>query len=212
MLRRISVRKIAGLALGLFFAAAVVPVPTVAAATPAADALVAEMRHSFTLDGKPIPPEIFRDFGDGDLADSGAIWVTVDAKAAIGSNLYFDDTKRDGAWVSQKKTGGQEEAGYSFYGATDNGLLVVLTTYSGGGTGVFTSLHILDVASARGFDLDGKVYDRIDLTNLRTIPLGDRWGGEIGIAKNTITIVTTRKGPADDSGKRETTTVEAVRP
>jgi hypothetical protein len=31
-----------------------------------------------------IPPEIFRDFGDGDSADSASIWVTVDVKAAIG--------------------------------------------------------------------------------------------------------------------------------
>jgi hypothetical protein len=38
------------------------------------------------------------------------------------------------------------------------------------------------------------------LTNLRTIPLGDRWGGEISIEKNTITIVTTLKGLADESG------------
>jgi hypothetical protein len=64
-------------------------------ASPAsAAALVAEVRHSFTIHGKPIPPEIFRDFGDGDLADSGSIWVTIDAAAAIGSNLYYDPIKR----------------------------------------------------------------------------------------------------------------------
>ena len=34
-----------------------------------AAALVAEVRRSFTLQGKTIPPEIFRDFGDGDLAE-----------------------------------------------------------------------------------------------------------------------------------------------
>ena len=34
-------------------------------------ALVAEVRRTFKVHGKPIPPEIFRDFGDGDLADSG---------------------------------------------------------------------------------------------------------------------------------------------
>jgi hypothetical protein len=32
-------------------------------------ALIAEVRRAFTLNGKQIPPEIFRDFGDGDLAD-----------------------------------------------------------------------------------------------------------------------------------------------
>jgi hypothetical protein len=40
-------------------------------------ALIAEARRAFTLNGKQVPPEIFRDFGDGDLADSGTIWVTI---------------------------------------------------------------------------------------------------------------------------------------
>ena len=70
----------------------------------------------------------------------------------------------------------------------------------------------VDVAAAPAFDIQGKIYERINLTNLRSIPLGDRWNGEIDIKKNTITITTTRKGPADDSGARETTAIEATRP
>ena len=46
-------------------------VPATADDAAAAAALVAEVRQKFTLDGNKIPPEIFRDFGDGDLADSG---------------------------------------------------------------------------------------------------------------------------------------------
>ena len=92
--------------------------------------LIAEVRRTFTIDGKPIPPEIFRDFGDGDLADSGPIWVTVDVKASIGSNLYFDDIKQDGRWINQRKTNSKgemlEETGYAYYGATQNSLLSCL--------------------------------------------------------------------------------------
>jgi hypothetical protein len=175
-------------------------------------ALIAELRHSFTLNGKPIPPEIFRDFGDGDLADSGSIWVTVDVKAATGSNLYFDDIKRNGSWINQKKVTSNEETGYTHFGTTENGLLVVLAAFSGGGSGNFIFLHILDMAAVAAFDFDGKVYERINLTNLRSIPLGDRWDGEISVEKNTIAIATTRRGPADDSGVRETRTIEATRP
>ena len=178
--------------------------------------LIAEARRAFTLDGKKIPPEIFRDFGDGDMADSGSIWVTIDAKAAIGSNLYFDDIKQEGAWLSQKKAGatpgGEEETGYEYIGATENGLLVVLAAWRGGGSGNFITLHILDIAAARAFDLDGKIYQRINLTNLRSVPLGDRWDGEVKISKNTILVTTTRSGPSDDSGARRTTTIEAKRP
>jgi len=196
--------------------AALAPLPAVAEQPAARGDILAEIRHAFALDGKPIPPEIFRDFGDGDLADSGSIWVTVDLKAAIGSNLYFDAIERSGDWVTQRKeaaaSGSREETAYRYIGATESGLLVVLAAYSGGGSGNFISLHILDLAPARGFDLDGELYDRIDLTNLRTIPLGDRWDGEVSIAANAITIVTTRKGPADQSGARETSTIEARRP
>jgi hypothetical protein len=150
------------------------------------------------------------------LADSGSIWVTVDIKAATGSNLYYDDIKQNGRWISQRKTSAKgdaiEETGYSYYGTTENGLLVVLASYSGGGSGDFVTLHILDIGAARALDLDGRIYERINLTNLRSVALGDRWDGEIRIEKNAIRIITTRKGPADDSGKRETMTIEARRP
>jgi hypothetical protein len=183
---------------------------------PSTTAVIAEARRAFTVGGQPIPPEIFRDFGDGDLADSGPIWVTVDIKAATGSNLYFDDIKQDGRWVSQKKAATKadpgQETGYSYYGATANGLLVVLASYGGGGSGNFITLHLLDIAAARAFDSDGKNYDRVNLTNIRSIALGDRWNGEIRIEKNTIRVITMRKGPADDGGKRETMTIEARRP
>jgi len=192
------------------------PAPASAGEAPQTASLITEVRRTFTIDGKPIPSEIFRDFGDGDLADTGPIWVTVDVKASIGSNLYFDNVKQDGRWVNQRKTNSKgemlEETGYAYYGATENGLLIVLASYSGGGSGDFISLHILDIASSRGFDLEGKVYERINLTNIGSIALGDRWDGEIAIEKNTVRVTTTRSGPADDSGKRRTTTIEARRP
>jgi hypothetical protein len=142
--------------------------------------------------------------------------VTVDVKAATGSNLYADDIKQNGRSISQKKASAQtdvsEETSYSYYGTTENGLLVVLASYSGGGSGNFITLHVLDIAVARGFDLDGKVYDRINLTNVSSRALGDRWNGAIRIERNAVRVVTTRKGPADDTGKRETMTIEARRP
>jgi hypothetical protein len=187
------------------------PLTAIAEGASAA-ALVQEVRHSFTFNGKAIPPEIFRDFGDGDLADSGDIWVTVNLRAAIGSNLYFDEIKQDGHWISQQKVGSDEEIGYTHMGTADNGLIVVLSIFNGGGSGRFTHLHILDIDANRAFNLHGNVYERINLTNLRTVPLGDRWGGEISVEKNTITIVTTRSGPTDDSAVRRTMTIEATRP
>ena len=173
---------------------------------------LAEVRRAFTLNGKPIPPEIFRDFGDGNMADSESIWVTVDLEAAVGSNLYADDIKKNGSWFSQsgKKGDLTEETAYRYIGATDNGLLVALAAYSGGGSGTFYTLHILDLAATRAFDSEGKVYTRIALTCLRSVPLGDRWDGDVSIAKNSIRVVTTRDGPA--GGTRAPRTIVAKRP
>jgi hypothetical protein len=94
-----------------------------------------ELRTSFTVAGEPVPPEIFRDMGDGDLADSGSIIVTIDVKAATGSNHYADPVKRNGAWVSQARQDPNdrrlaEEEAYRFIGVTANKLLVVVTSYS----------------------------------------------------------------------------------
>jgi hypothetical protein len=93
------------------------PVTAMAQEAAPAATLMAEVRHSFALNGKAIPPEIFRDFGDGDLADSErSIWVTVDLKAAIGSNLYFDEIKQDGRWISQQKAGSMKRSGTPIWG------------------------------------------------------------------------------------------------
>ena len=188
--------------------------PTASSVSPAA--LVAEVRKSFTINGKPIPPEIFRDFGDGDLADStNSIWITVDVLAATGSNRYYDDIKGEhGSYTQQAATCAQppcEATGYLYIGSADNGLLVVVASYSGGGSGDFETLHILDLAAAQGFDNDGKPYQRINLTDIRNVALGDRWSGQVSIAKNTIKIATERNGPGDRTDSSPAT-IEAKRP
>jgi hypothetical protein len=128
-----------------------------------------EARKSFTIGGKPVPPEIFADFGDAMMSDSRPIVVTIDANAAIDSNRYADPIKMNGRWVEQMKAGsgslnGPETMSYEYRGATANGLLVFLAAWSGGGSGTFYYLHILDAASNRAFDEDGSAYSRLDLT------------------------------------------------
>jgi len=170
-----------------------------------AAAQVAEVRKSFMLNGQVIPPEIFRDFGDGNLADSDSIWVTVDLAAAVGSNLYYDPIREYGSWKIQKKQRQEndtpEETAYAFKGATANGLVVVVASYNGGGTGTFHTLHICDVAATMAFDSDGKRTQRINLTNLRSVALGDRWEGEVKISGNTARVTTTRGGPTNGAAR-----------
>src|SRR3954463_520999 len=90
----------------------------VLAAANSSSALVAEVRRSFTLHHKVIPPEIFRDLGDGNLADLTSIWVTADIEAAIGSNLYADGIREERGWFIQtkasQKTNDGDETSYKF--------------------------------------------------------------------------------------------------
>ena len=60
-------------------------------------------------------------------------------------------------------------------------LLVLIATYNGGGSGTFYTLHILDVSGQRAFDMDGDIYQRINVTSVRNVALGDRWDGNVKI-------------------------------
>jgi hypothetical protein len=184
-----------------------------AAAAPLDDALK-EVRQSFTLQHKPIPPEVFADFGDSDIADSESIRVTIDLLAAMSSNLYYEDIAvSPQGWVTQKRAAPNgEETSYKFNGVTRSGLIVVTAAYSGGGSGDFFTVHILDAAPARAFDNDGKLYDRLNLTVLRSMALGDRWDGEVRIEGDAILITTTPNGAAHNEHRIGTERVEARRP
>ena len=136
------------------------------------------------------------------MLDGWPIIVTIDANAAIGSNRYFDPVKTNGRWVEQAKPGpgglfGPETMAYEYRGATANALLVFLAAWSGGGSGTFYYLHVVDAASNRAFDKDGSTYSRLDLTLVRTYILGDRWQGDIRISGNSIRVVTnaSRRAP-----------------
>ena len=175
---------------------------------------LAELRQSFTVDGKPVPPEIFADFGDADLADSSPIVVTIDARAATGSNRYADPIRKYGRWIIQtrandKTMNGAEETAYEYIGLTRDNLLVVVASFNGGGSGTFHTLHILDAAAAPAFDADGKRYERLNLTVLRSVPLGDRWEGTVTISGNRVLITSPQEGPAKGIAPNS---IEARRP
>jgi len=158
----------------------------------AADALD-ELRASFAIGGKPVPPEVFGDFGDAMMSDNRPVVVTVDALTAIDSNRYADPIKTHGGWVEQIKQidkANTETMAYRYIGATENGLLVVVAWWSGGGTGVFHTLHIVDAGWTGAFDDDGAPYRRLTLTNLRSVALGDRWEGDVKNVGNKINIDT----------------------
>ena len=178
---------------------------------------LAELRRTFTLGGSPIPPFVFRYMGDGNPADTKPIMVSVDAWAAIDSNQYAVAIhKRDG-WISQttEPSGADRQAEtetYRYLGATPDGLLVAVTVnFTSGGAYAPATLHVFDAAAAKAFDLEGKGYDRLDLTILANYPLGDRWTGKAALAGDTVTI-TTEGGAAYSKASGNVRTYRITRP
>lgn len=176
---------------------------------PPMDPQLVELGRTFTLSGKPVPPLIFVDLGDGDLADSEHAIDSIDLIAAAGSNLYSAPITNNAGWMNQHRADGSE-AGYHFVGLTTNGLVAVVSRFSGGGTGVFYVLHILELHSSTGFDAEGQKRERVDLRTVRSIPLGDRWFGEVRIDGNSL-VIRTAQHPGDHT-QSETRRILAERP
>jgi hypothetical protein len=63
-----------------------------------------------------------------------------------------------------------------------------LAAYSGGGSGTFYFLHILDAASVRALSEDGSTHSRLNLTLVRRYIFGDRWQGDRKISGNSVRI------------------------
>jgi hypothetical protein len=168
-----------------------------------------ELALDFRIGGKPVPPEIFRDMGDGDLADSREIITAVDLNAARSSNLYADPITQQGEWVVQAASRGDESA-YQFKGETSNHLFVVVTRFSGGGSGVFYNLRLLDLVSGHAIGTDGELYDRANLVSVQTVPLGDRWQGKVSVDQNLIAIA--GMSAVDQPNACRTRTILARRP
>ena len=61
---------------------------------------------------------------------------------------------RAGRWPTARTA--RRKPAIAIVGATRSGLIVVVAYYSGGGTGVFHTLHVLDASLAAGLDGDGK--------------------------------------------------------
>ncbi len=115
--------------------------------------------------------------------------MSIDILAGNDSNYYFNEVEKDQySYFSRDDDGEVYE--YTYYGSLDNGLLVAVSRTGGAGSGVFTTLHLIDLFAERGYDYDGETYERIILKSVGQIVLGDRWYGEISLDGNTVVFTT----------------------
>lgn len=168
-------KKILFLVLSLFIFLA----PAIAGTT------LEEANSSFTYNGKPIHPLLIAEFFNWMSDYRPSIITSVDVKAAFDTNQYSnDDVKVDNGWVRADR----DEGGYFQYkwlGRLDNGMHVLQTADSGGGSGIFMDLLVLKESTAESFWSEGQYTQKL-FSVVRSIGLGDRFDGDIRLLDNMV--------------------------
>lgn len=168
--------------------------------------MLQEAEARFEHRGRPIHPGLVKLF-ETSLADRGTpVTVAVDVAAAHDTNGYpSDEVTKRGRLVGMKLDHGTYD--YEHLGRLANGIHVVRTFASSGGSGIFQTLFLVRFSRGTGHDADGKAYPRLLMTVLQFTPLGDRSVVESRLTGNVVELDispfpsgTSRKVRVDASG------------
>lgn len=171
------------LIIGLLLPAGCGSTPPPRHATPATIA-----DQTFTYRGSPIHPGLIHEF-EGRLSDGGPITLAVDVAASYGSDEYHDgDVIAEAGSSFAYRPSEREYYSYRWLGRLANGVHVVQTAYSGGGSGRFVSLLFLQMGTNLGFRPDGTPTERLVLSVFRWYPIGDRVDGPVRLDGNDVII------------------------
>lgn len=179
---------------------------------------VREVETGFSFARPPfVHPRILLDFNTW-WSDTGDQIVGINLLDAQSSNRYhgaIETRQNEGQcptvlWRRPPEEG--VSAGwfsYRYVGMTSAGVQVLVVRDAGGGSSVFTELRLLVLEASpgiepqRGFDFDAGTATRQDqlweavvrptkarivARSLGTIPLGDRWAGEVRVRANDVFI------------------------
>ncbi len=174
-----------------------------------------EVKRTFTFRGHPIHPQIVHRFA-GWQCDSGyPTTVTIDLNTAAGSGEFPDEgVARDGHKISARE--GNQTFAYEWLGVVKSGTHVVLATWTeqpatAEGTEAKpgepgkTKKKVLFLRTARGkaFLENGKLYDRLLLTEERRFPINENEEVAAKLANDKVTLTMTAAG-----GKKRVATLD----
>jgi len=153
-----------------------------------------EANAKFTYSGKPIHPFVVKEFSNWMSDNRPPMITTVDVAAAFDTNKYQDSEieKRD-KWLFAKseEIDGDirlyESFGYHWIGRLANGVHILETGSSGGGSGFFMDLMFVKFSEGEIF-WENKKEKQVLMTIVGTYSLGDRYEGEIKINGNKVFI------------------------
>jgi hypothetical protein len=160
---------------------------SVAFAASGIDQELLEANTHFTYKAKPIHPGLIEEFNTWLSDDNNPITISVDVVAASDTNEYSDsyvELKPNGYVFINKENG--EYFYYKWLGRLKNGLQVLEVAEGGGGSGEFKSLFFVKFDKGIGITPEGKQYDRLLMTIVRTYTLGDRDSGRISVSPDKV--------------------------
>ena len=144
-----------------------------------------------------VHPRVIEDLSTW-LSDVGDQVVAINLLDAQGSNRYsgrisVDEFDERCPYVHWEPAGERREFGYQYVGMTESRVHVLFTSSWGGGSGVFKRLILLAITADTGINWHGQdmVQDdreRLLVIKLGELALGDRWGGDLHVAGNTLAI------------------------
>ena|ERR1051326_780489 len=146
-----------------------------------------EATQRFTFRGKPTNPLAIRDLLSL-LTDEypGPVAIAMEGTTEI---RYFGGLtakpKTDGSIWTNLEDGGY--FGYQRLGVLANGIQVLKTWESGGGSGIFTSLLLVSFRIDEEYTEDGS-RSQLVLVRRGEIGLGDRYDGEVQVSANSIMV------------------------
>ncbi len=146
------------------------------------------------------------------MSDADQQMLSLSVSGWEGSNRYFEEIEKktfnDGHEFAYYtcRLGEHLRFGYVYHGSSDSGIHVLETIESTSGSATFVSLFLCRLTKESKYEIeDGKLgtgEEREVLHLIKTIPLGDRWNGDITLDGNRLQVGPDegRYGNPDDEG------------
>lgn len=162
-----------------------------------ASVVLSEANETFTYAGKPIHPMLLREF-EGWVSDAGPINLSVDVSAAEGTDEYSAPVRQTVAQVTSLDPDAKPQQWYSYerIGVLRDGTQVVVTSQSGGGSGVFKNLLLIRFSEIPSNRSNADYQSRLVMSLTDSHTLGDRSRRSIEVLPDRVVIGPRRSGDA----------------
>ncbi|MCK4994299.1 MAG: hypothetical protein KAS13_04540 [Candidatus Omnitrophica bacterium] len=168
------------------------------AGTVMASEQLSEVNTKFTYKDSPIHPFLIRQFLNWTSDYRSPILTTVDVSAAFDTNQYqITEIKKQNDWLFSEKEeiDGDirlyESFHYHWVGKMQNGIHVLETGSSGGGSGFFMDLMFVRFSEDEIL-WESKKESQLLMSIVGIYSLGDRYDGDIKVYANKVLIPASR--------------------